>query len=243
MSHGNIAASVVVHKTPSLDLKRALDSLLKSEVKKIYVVDNSPSESLREVAEIDPRIIYLRVPNKGYGAANNVAIKKSLEEGYDYHLVMNPDVWWEEDPISALIGQMKSNSKIGLIAPKILNPDGSLQISCRPLPTPWSLIKNRVCGIKFPQIKNNFYLLGAFMLFRCEALESEGLFDERFFLYPEDIDISRRIHRKWEISYYPEVSVYHAHQRASAKSLRMLLIHIQNMIRYFNKWGWRQSYL
>ena len=83
------------------------------------------------------------------------------------------------------------------------------------------------------------YLCGCFMVFRMAALKEVGLFDERFFMYPEDIDITRRIYSGgFRTVYYPEATVVHAHEAASYKSRKMLWIHIINMIKYFNKWGW-----
>jgi len=82
------------------------------------------------------------------------------------------------------------------------------------------------------------YLSGCFMLLRTEALTKAGLFDERFFMYPEDIDLTRRIHRDYLTLYYPSETIVHAHRQASYHSLKMLWIHVTNMCRYFNKWGW-----
>ena len=76
------------------------------------------------------------------------------------------------------------------------------------------------------------------MLLRTQALQKVRLFDERFFMYPEDIDLTRRIHRDFLTVYYPHVTIIHNHEKASYKSLRMLWIHTINMCRYFNKWGW-----
>ena len=76
------------------------------------------------------------------------------------------------------------------------------------------------------------------MLLRTRAAVDAGLFDERYFMYPEDIDLTRTIHRNWLTLYYPQWTVVHRHERASYKSRRMLWIHIRNMCRYFNKWGW-----
>jgi len=64
------------------------------------------------------------------------------------------------------------------------------------------------------------------------------MFDERFFMYPEDIDLTRRIHRKYRTVFYPEVSVVHQHAQGSYSNVKLLFIHIRNMVRYFNKWGW-----
>ena len=82
------------------------------------------------------------------------------------------------------------------------------------------------------------YLTGCFLLFRVEALKDVGLFDERFFMYPEDIDISRRMAEKWKVRYSPEAEVVHDHQAASRRNGKMLRVHVKNMINYFNKWGW-----
>ena len=273
-----LTASVVVHKTPPETLSKAIHSLLQEPIERIYIVDNSPDNLLQKYSEIDSKISYIKTPNKGYGAAHNIAIKKAFELGADYHLIMNPDVYWEGKVLTRLMDNLKGNQQIGLIAPQLLYPDGSPQRSVLPNPTPFSLIKNRLIPFKslkkpslLPNSKNftnsnnsnnsNYlnklnkpnkpnkpnnlvylnnqqYLLGAFMLFRIDALKDIGLFDERFFLYPEDIDISRRMKKNWDVVYNPEVSVYHEYQRDSAKKLRMFIIHCVNMIRYFNKWGW-----
>jgi GT2 family glycosyltransferase len=82
------------------------------------------------------------------------------------------------------------------------------------------------------------YLSGCFMMLRTQAVVEAGLFDERFFMYPEDIDLTRRIHRNYLTLYHPQWTITHAHARSSYKNKHMLRIHIQNMCRYFNKWGW-----
>lgn len=76
------------------------------------------------------------------------------------------------------------------------------------------------------------------MFLRIEALKKVGVFDERFFMYPEDIDLTRRIHMINKTVVNPFFSVIHRHEKASYKSLKMKIIHITNIIRYFNKWGW-----
>ena len=90
----------------------------------------------------------------------------------------------------------------------------------------------------YDKIMNVPYLSGCFMLLRTKALQKARLFDERFFMYPEDIDLTRRIHRDYLTVYFPHVTIIHNHEHASYKSLKMLLVHIVNMCRYFNKWGW-----
>ncbi|MBA4056764.1 MAG: glycosyl transferase family 2, partial [Marivirga sp.] len=69
-------------------------------------------------------------------------------------------------------------------------------------------------------------------------LRTVGLFDERFFLYTEDTDLSRRIHKYYRTVFFPEVTIYHYHQRGSYKNLNLLWRNIRSAIKYFNKWGW-----
>ena len=76
------------------------------------------------------------------------------------------------------------------------------------------------------------------MLLKTEALKKIGLFDERYFMYPEDMDLTRRIHKEYQTVFYPHASIVHNHAKESYKSLKMLYIHISNMCKYFNKWGW-----
>jgi GT2 family glycosyltransferase len=76
------------------------------------------------------------------------------------------------------------------------------------------------------------------MFIRTEAIKKIGLFDERFFMYMEDIDLSRRINKIYNTCYYPKVKIYHGHARESYRINKLFLIHIVSAIRYFNKWGW-----
>lgn len=245
-------ASIVTHKTPHRQLEKCLACLEKSSVDHVYIVDNSPDESLRAISEAFGAE-YLHVENHGFGTGHNIAIRKAIEKGADYHAVLNADVWWSEDVFGILTAYMEANPDVGMSAPRILYPDGMLQYSCRLLPTPFDLIAKRffpervvrkrlrrylLTEADHKKILNPSYLTGCFLLFRIKALEKEGLFDERFFMYPEDIDITRRIHEHWKTIYYPYAKVTHAHEAASYRKGKFLRIHIINMIRYFNKWGW-----
>ncbi len=247
-----LTASIVVHNTPALQLERALECLFRSDVSTVYVIDNSPEDTLCHIKSIDDRIIYRHVENNGFGAGHNIAIREILHDG-DFHIVMNADVYWDGDIVRQMIGYIGSREDVGMIAPKAFYPDGDLQYSCRMLPAPADLFVKRFlpcCLFKrrmeryllaihnHDETLNCPYLLGSFLLFRVKALRECGMFDERFFMYPEDIDITRRIHEKWKTIYYPAVSIVHEHGAASRKSFKMLWIHFTNMIKYFNKWGW-----
>lgn len=248
-----VTASIVVHRTPESDLSTALKCLAASAVvDAVWVIDNSPDASLRSVA-VAHGARYVKVDNRGFGAGHNVAIRRALDRGARYHIVMNADVRWEGDVPATLAAYMDSHPDVGQCMPRTIYPDGMLQYTARRLPTPLDLFAKRFLPKSLTQrLMHRYllaeadhsapfnvpYLLGSFMFFRCDALRAEGLFDERFFMYPEDIDITRRIHRHWLTMYLPIATIVHAHAAASRHSSRMLRIHIVNMVRYFNKWGW-----
>lgn len=105
------------------------------------------------------------------------------------------------------------------------------------------MIKRR--NTRFELIQSGFskalnvpFLSGCFMFFRMSAIEDVGMFDEHFFLYAEDVDITRRMHQKYETIFYPDTTIYHTFTRGSRRSLRLLFIQIINIMRYLNKWGW-----
>ena len=81
-------------------------------------------------------------------------------------------------------------------------------------------------------------LSGCFMFMRVDVLKEVGGFDERFFMYAEDLDLCRRIGEASKTMYYPGVSIYHAYGKGSYKNRKLLKYHICSVVKYFNKWGW-----
>ena len=248
-----ITVSIVTYKTDTEELKKCLNSLRTDLVSIIYVVDNSRQEYLEKFCEEFDNVKYIPDKNVGYGAAHNIAIHKAISAGSKYHLVLNSDVYFEPIDLEKLVEYLDSNEDVAMVQPNIIYPDGRLQYACRLLPTPANLVFRRflpekmVGGMNYRyQLKmfdhkselNVPYHQGSFMLFRVKCFEKEGLFDERFFMYPEDIDITRRMHKYYKTMFWPGVTVIHAHRAASYKSKNMLKIHMWNMIKYFNKWGW-----
>lgn len=249
-----ITASIVTYNTDVNELASCLQSLVNGGVSTIYVCDNSPTAQLREFCQSCASVEYIfNNANLGYGAGHNVAIRRSLQRVADYHLVINSDVYFGDGVIERIVAYMEENRDVAQLIPNVVYPDGSLQYVCRLLPTPANLIFRRFLPARMVERMNYRYLLkfwdhsqplnvpyhqGSFMFFRTSCFESVGLFDERFFMYPEDIDITRRMHRHFRTMYWPEVTIVHAHRASSYKSRKMLKIHITNMIRYFNKWGW-----
>lgn len=219
----------------------------------IYIVDNSPADN-RQYVKKDDKVKYIFAErNLGYGRAHNIALRESIYDKIPFHLVINSDILVKAEDIDQLHRFMQSNPMVGQLMPRVVGPQGDMQHLCKLLPTPIDVFGRRFLPKRWIQKRNARYelhaadytrpmnipyLSGCFMLLRTEAALKARLFDERYFMYPEDIDLTRTIHRDYLTLYYPAVTIVHNHAQASYKSLRMLWVHIVNMCRYFNKWGW-----
>ena len=249
-----INCSVVTYKHSSEEIISLVDCILESDVNTIYIIDNSPTDDLRSIARYSPKLIYVfQNANVGYGIAHNVAIRESLKVNVDYHVVINPDILFGAGLLNDIAEVMEKNPQYGQLMPKITYKNGELQYLCRLIPTPWDYVCKRYLPfdwakkradrfmLKFTgynEVMNLPILSGCFMFFRVNALKEVFLFDERFFMYPEDDDITRRMHEKYQTVYYPVLNVYHGYEAAPYKSFKMHGVLIINMIKYFNKWGW-----
>jgi len=249
-----ITASIVTFHTKQNDLMRLIQCVMKSPIYKLYVIDNSINDELRESVTNNPHIHYIHSLNLGYGSGHNVAIRKSLEDGAKYHAVLNPDIYWQDNVVLELSQYMDKHSECGLIMPKVLYPNGDIQYLCKLVPTPMDLILRRFIPIKSWQVKHDYnyemhwtgynkvmevpILSGCFMMLRCDVIKKTKGFDERYFMYAEDVDLCRRIGEVSTTIFYPHVSIYHEYAKGSYENNKMLKMHISSVIKYFNKWGW-----
>lgn len=248
-----ITVSIVTYKTNIEELSLCLASLNSPLISKIYIVDNSNEKYIADFCSQYNNVVYIGSKNLGYGAGHNIAIRIAIELGASYHLVMNSDIYFKEDIIRRIADYMEDNKEVGQLIPNTIYPDGKIQYVVRLLPTPVTLIFRRFMPKRFVLKMDERFLMtfwdhksslnvpfhmGCFMFFRLSALKEIGLFDERFFMYTEDIDITRRMFRKYKTIFWPNVTIVHAHQQGSYKSFKMLKIHIVNVVKYFNKWGW-----
>ena len=249
-----ISVSIVLFKPVYSELEKTVQSVLSSAiVQTLYLIDNSPDDSARNWF-VDDRIKYIKTKNNiGFGSGHNIALRETIDE-FDYHLVLNPDVTFEPGTLEKIFSFLRDKKDIGLLMPKVLYPNGRIQYLCKLLPTPFDLFVRRFIPFRrfkdkrsnyfelrfsgYDKIMNVPYISGCFMFLSVSALRQVGLFDERYFLYSEDIDLSRRIHKQYQTIYYPDAHIYHEHARASYTQIKMTLIHVANIFRYFNKWGW-----
>ena len=251
-----ISASIVTyHNSPEMVAHLIRRFRGGGEERKLYVVDNSSNDALRTVAEEAGAEYHFTGKNVGFGTAHNIAIRKALHSS-KYHLVLNPDVDFDDDVIPTLQQFMDENPQVGLVMPKVVYPDGGDQNLCKRLPTPFDVFARRfIPGTVKKMLKRRIdsyvckdvdlthvtfipYISGCFMFLRCESLLRSGLFDERFFMYFEDTDLTRRIAREYETVMCPFVLVRHDHGQGSYRDIRLLWVHIIAGFRYFTKYGW-----
>jgi GT2 family glycosyltransferase len=238
-------------------LKTILDCVLNSIIDKTFIVDNSPTDELKSFVLQYPssKIEYIYGQgNVGYGAGHNIAIRKSIADEAKYHIVLNPDIKFEPNVIDSLRAFMDKYPNAGYVIPRTYGVDGKLRPICKRLPYPMDIFGSRFLQSRFAKKKTDKYhlssineddeirnvpiLSGCFMFMRVETLKKVGLFDERYFMYFEDFDLLRRIHKvAWNV-YYPKVSIIHEYNGEHKKDKKILKIGIVNGIRYFNKWGW-----
>ncbi len=250
----DVVGSIVLYKTASPELTRAIDQFLRVPLRThLCIIDNSPMPSC--LPEHDPgRVTYLFTNrNLGYGRAHNIALRAARGRAL-YSLVMNTDVTYDPQVVVRLVEFMNARPNAGLAGPKIRYPDGSLQHVCRLLPTPANMFLRRFAprsawtrhadaryelrSWNHETVANIPYFQASYIMLRTDLCNTLGGFDERYFLYGEDIDLTRRIHEVAETLYVPDVYVTHEYRRYSNSSLRGTWIGIQNNWRYFNKWGW-----
>ena len=251
-----INGSIVLYQNEEELLKKAINSFLNTKLEvKLYLIDNSPTDDLKYLSKIDDRIEYIfNNANLGFGKAHNIALRKSIENRIKYHLILNPDAYFEKGVLEELSNYMEQNYNVANIIPKTFYPNGKLQYLTKLLPTPLELIVRRFISsdkiiqkinrnyelhdFGYDKILNVPFLSGCFMFLRVEHLKDVGLFDENIFMYMEDTDLNRRLHAKYKTIFYPYVSIIHVHAKESYKRKALLIAHIKSTIYYFNKWGW-----
>lgn len=251
--------SIVLYNNSEGQIKKLLGSINSITAEyHAYFIDHSVDNRLSSlINEYDYDYIDSTRDNGGYGKGHNIAMRITQKEDVPYHLVLNPDILFDPGTVEQIIAFMEKNKDIGLLMPKICYPNKKLQHLCKKLPTPLDLFLRRFSFFKekFLFIKKRVEqyellykdynkmmdvpsLSGCFMFLRTSAIREVGLFDERFFMYLEDVDLTRRIKRAYRTVYYPEVTIFHEYQKGSYRELRLLLLHSISAIKYFNKWGW-----
>lgn len=249
-----LGASIVLYRTPVQQILPLVQQFLAQGTRLVYLIDNSPRDfdGFRDWRPPDRVMTISTRHNLGYGRANNLAICDSVRR-HRYHVVCNPDITLGPNLLGDLCELLDRRADIGLCGPRILNPEGGLQYLCKRAPTIMDLAIRRFAPASWFRNRRAYYEMrdhsyeaemeptfvsGCFMFFRTTVLQRLGGFDERYFLYLEDLDLSRRAGQIARNVYFPANHVIHIHQRGAHKSWRLLWHFGVSVLRYFCKWGW-----
>lgn len=233
----DVSILIVHYNTPGL-LRQTLKGIFRVNPTVSYeviVVDNNPNCRIKENVKTEfPQMkVLVSSHNIGFGRGMNMAME--IASGR-YFFVFNPDIILMPDALESLTRFMDSNPDVGIVGPKLLNPDGTVQHSCYRFMEPMIVAYRRVpflrclsfakravdaylmIGEDMDNVKDVDYLLGAAMFVRNKAIEQVGGFDPEFFVYFEDQDWCRRFWLAgWRVVYNPEVSLTHYHRRETAE--------------------------
>jgi len=196
----------------------------------VVVVDNASADGSAALvrAEFPAVTLIANDTNRGFAAACNQGIRATTAP---FILLLNPDTVVTATAWETLAAVLRAEPQVGACGPRILNPDGSPQISCRRFPTWWrmslaELGLRRFYHVAQPRAEVE-QLMGACLLLRRAALEQIGLLDERFFLYFEEVDLCLRLHQAgWRVRFVPGAAIVHQggqssrHDRAAARAHR-----------------------
>tara|TARA_B110000444_G_scaffold258265_2_gene298724 strand:+ start:509 stop:1411 length:903 start_codon:yes stop_codon:yes gene_type:complete len=231
----------------------------------IYLIDNSEEDNLSlklftslqtqaEAANVQLHFLHGH-GNIGYGAAHNLSINKVNS---DYHLLLNPDLELDKDCLKAGISYLIENENVVMASPFAAYENGEKQYLCKRYPSVFTFIvrgffpgflkklfAKRLANFEMHELSESDPTIdipivsGCFMLCRSKALQGLGGFDEKFFLYFEDFDLSLRMAALGKIAYVPAMRITHAGGNAAGKGWGHIKMFAQSGSRFFNTHGWR----
>lgn len=257
----SISMAVVLFKDDTDSLDKLINNLFLATSKFKYVtlflINNSPEDIaltsfIKQEADKDKRIkLLLPEKNNGFGAGNNLVLSSIAST---YHFIINPDISIPDDSqVPKIINYLENNLEIGLLSPLIKYPTGEIQHLLKKESTVFdmalrfsglSIFKKR--QLNFVNLPDGYHEIhgaenvpGSFMVFRTSVFKEIHGFDEKFFLYMEDSDITKKVNKISKAIFFPDAFVYHEWQRNNRKSLKGISIMLRSVFVYFNKWGWK----
>lgn len=266
---------VIVNYKMKENIEKCLSSLFQDLVGsfldvQVVVVDNSPQDGLQELLkEKFPQVLYIgQTGNVGFGKSQNQGMKAVDAK---YYFALNPDTIFHvgQKILDRFYSFMEKNPKVGMVGPKLLYPDGTLQYSCWRFPpffqpfyqrTKLGKTRHGEKRVAYHHMKDFDHnhtipvdaLMGSAMFVRKEAVDAVGMFDERFFMYYEDIDWCLRMWESgWPVYYLNDVVLTHIHGRGSAKipgvfraliKNKLARIHVTSWFKYILKWRGNHKY-
>ncbi|MCL5986637.1 MAG: glycosyltransferase family 2 protein [Actinobacteria bacterium] len=218
----------------------------------VLVVDNGSSDGSQEMVRTEFKGVKLieSRENMGYCRAANLGVQQSKGR---HVLIANSDIEFKEGHLSRVVSFMDDNPGVGAVGPRLINSDGSIQHSCRNFPSFVDATVHAFAGIFFPsnrfsrryemmdfdhdKISRVGWVSGACILFRREAFEGVSGFDERYFMYVEDMDICYSLNAAgYSIYYYPDITALHMIGQSSKRaSYRMISEFQKSIFKFYRK--------
>lgn len=253
MTEENIELSVIIINWNGAEfIGKCLKGVVECRFSKpweVIVVDNNSSDKSREIIKQFPQVIVIEnKENIGFGAANNQALRQARGK---FVFFLNPDVRIFPDDLEKLVEKIEEGERVGVVAPQLVNEDGSLQkeicrfpglidsilvlVKLHRLPFLEDLVYP---GVDYSQEQEAEHLMGSALLVRRNVLDSVGVFDEHFFLWFEETDLEKRIKDAgWKLIYYPQVHVVHLLSKSirQVSPLKRQLIWNRSLWIYFRK--------
>lgn len=263
----DLSIIIVNYKTKGL-LKQCLRGIAECHFSfpyEVIVVDNDSGDgSVELIRQYFPQVKLIASPiNVGFGAGMNLGFKQATGR---YVMTLNTDVAIDREPVEQLRAYLEEHPQVGIAVPKLINPDGSTQLSTYLFPSFFVALWRRTFLGKLPGPRRTIqkfmmsdwdhqsnraigWALGAALFIRRTALDQVGFFDERYFLFVEDTDLCRRFWEKgWSIEYIADAEMVHYHQRPSAdKNVGGGILsyparrHIESWYKYFAKYRLQQK--
>jgi hypothetical protein len=238
---GQVTLSVVSHRQGTLVAQLLADVALiaPGTIARVIVTHNLPEPPIALPAGLRCPVVQVDNPSpRGFGANHNAAFGHCDTEWF---AVVNPDIRLRENPFAPMLAA--GGPRIGLIAPRVLEPDGRTADSARTLPTPWNLLARRLARTGADEIDPEWFA-GMFLLVRSDAMRQIGGFDERYHLYCEDVDLCARLRLAgWELNRAEAARVAHDARRESHRSARHLGWHLASLFRLWTSsayWRYRE---
>ncbi len=255
MTPPDISVCIVNWRTREA-LRRCLDSLAAHAADlqlQVIVVDNGSGDGSAEMVTNNyPQVeLIANEENIGYAAANNQALRGSRAP---YRLLLNPDIIIKPGALPALLKFAHQHPRAGAIAPRLIYPDGRLQYSCRTFPTPdiilWEGLglsrlvprsrvfgKYRMTWWNYDEARQVDQPMASALFLKADALEEVGLFDERFRIFFNDVDLCYRLREAgWEIWFTPAAELIHEHGASTSQVKRpMIMESHRSFLQFYHK--------
>lgn len=234
----------------TLDCLRTLYADLGETAAEVWVVDNASEDgSAAAIRCLFPQVRLIESEcNAGFGAANNRALAQASGE---FLLLLNSDAFVQPGTCTALVEYLRVHPETGVVGPRLVNQDGSVQPSCYRFPSPlrawvenlWvaSVLPHHLAWGDYRKWDHNAersveWVIGACLLVRREAYEKIGGFDEVFFMYQEETDWQRRLRNVgWDIAFTPSAVVTHLGGVSGASEMKKINAHFFDSLDYYTR--------